>query len=98
MENHQRQPKEMSQYQKDSDPDWMYHKPAPDKWEQTLNKWESKRMADKYVVGTKQVFGQVIGRLLIGWTIGVVRCTLPKQVGTGWVVRRTLGKMVRQLI
>ena len=36
-----------------ADPDWMYHQPAPDAWEQTLNKWESKRMADKYVVENK---------------------------------------------
>ena len=33
---------ERSAQTKDDDPDWMYHKPAPDKWEQTLNKWEKK--------------------------------------------------------
>jgi hypothetical protein len=38
---------------KDDDPDWMYHQPAPDAWEQTLNKWEKKSMADKYVVENK---------------------------------------------
>ena len=36
-----------------ADPDWMYHQPAPDPWEQTLNKWEKKSMADKYVVENK---------------------------------------------
>ena len=27
-----------------ADPEWMYHQPAPDRWEQTLNKWEKKKM------------------------------------------------------
>ncbi len=31
-----------AQTSEDSDPDWMYHQPAPDPWEQTLNKWEKK--------------------------------------------------------
>ena len=42
-----------AQTSEDNDPDWMYHQPAPDPWEQTLNKWESRRMADKYVVENK---------------------------------------------
>ena len=42
-----------AQTSEDSDPDWMYHQPAPDPWEQTLNKWEKKGMADKYVVENK---------------------------------------------
>jgi len=42
-----------AQTSEDSDPDWMYHQPAPDPWEQTLNKWEKKSMADKYVVENK---------------------------------------------
>jgi len=27
-----------------ADPDWMYHQPAPDPWEQTLNKWENRKV------------------------------------------------------
>ena len=34
----------------DDDPPWMYHQPAPDPWEQTLNKWEKKSMEGKYTV------------------------------------------------
>jgi hypothetical protein len=30
---------------KDDDPDWMWHQPAPDPWEQTLNKWEKIAMS-----------------------------------------------------
>ena len=33
-----------AQISEDSDPDWMYHKPAPDKWEQFLDKVEKKSM------------------------------------------------------
>ena len=32
---------------KDDDPSWMYHQPAPDPWEQTLNKWEKRMSFDK---------------------------------------------------
>ena len=42
-----------AQTSEDSDPDWMYHKPAPDRWEQFLDKVEKKSMADKYVVENK---------------------------------------------
>ena len=42
-----------AQTSEDNDPDWMYHKPAPDKWEQFLDKVEKKSMADKYVVENK---------------------------------------------
>ena len=38
---------------KDDDPDWMWHKPVPDKWEQFLDNTEKKSMADKYVVENK---------------------------------------------
>ena len=27
-----------------ADPEWMYHQPAPDRWEQTLNKWENRKV------------------------------------------------------
>jgi len=30
------------------DDDWIYHKPKPDEWEQTLNRWENKMENGSY--------------------------------------------------
>ena len=40
----------------DDDPPWMYHQPAPDPWEQTLNKWEQKKMAYEHNPGKGTMF------------------------------------------